>query len=154
MPCAFFQCGWKSYFISLSPHALTHALSPSFSHSLSLTLSLYDCVWFPSKRRKKGQWPSYVKNFFFDGFENVGIRILKLLDDDREFNTFINLPIGMITNCCTILCFIFLVKFANVFDLKHVVFLVWRRPGVNFTNVLHAAFMYVSCACSFFVLTF
>ncbi len=29
-----------------------------------------------------------------------------------------------------------------------------HRPRVNFTNVLRAAFMYVSCACSIFVLTF
>ncbi len=32
--------------------------------------------------------------------------------------------------------------------------LVKLRPGVNFTNVIHAAFMYESCECSFFVLTF
>ncbi len=32
--------------------------------------------------------------------------------------------------------------------------IVILRPGVNFTNVLHAAFTYVSCVRSFFVLTF
>jgi hypothetical protein len=30
----------------------------------------------------------------------------------------------------------------------------WSVPGINFTNILLTAFMYVSCMRSFFVLTF
>jgi hypothetical protein len=39
-------------------------------------------------------------------------------------------------------------------DLKHADRKEFETPGVNFTNILRAAFTYVSCEHSFFVPTF